>query len=177
MSRERTSATSVFADILCGIQKKHCVTVFAEGTERGWLWLSFFWNTFSNSTVTWFNHLRDSVWQKPSSTHTKSVFKDKYCSFHWLQIKYFYIFYIFIYFMHEKSCQVSPSIRFKLDWSKTFTCRLLKNCWIQSFAPVQVFEWLCERDRQRRSRQLCQNQIHRYLVAKWVLQLSAHIIK
>lgn len=74
-------------------KKKPCVTVFAEGTERGWLWLSFFWNTFSNSTVTWFNHLRDSVWQKPSSTHTKSVFKDKYCSFHWLQILYFYIFY------------------------------------------------------------------------------------
>lgn len=35
MSRERTSATSVFADILCGIQKKTCVTVFAEGTEGG----------------------------------------------------------------------------------------------------------------------------------------------
>lgn len=27
------------------------------------------------------------------------------------------------------------------------------------------------------SRELCQNQTHRYLAAKWVLQLSAHIIK
>lgn len=51
MSRERTSATSVFADILYGIQK-NLVLLFLLKELKGVTLTFIFLNTFSNSTVT-----------------------------------------------------------------------------------------------------------------------------
>lgn len=81
--------------------------------------------------------------------------------------------------LRKKKNQVKSTHRWASS-NQVFTSICFLRAQVLSVSMLSPPTWALTdytREIERTSRELCQNQSHRYLAAKWVLQLSAHIIK